>query len=356
MTLKEIAELAGVSTSTVSRIINSSDDSFARKSVRDRVWKIIHETGYVPNQSARELKQGRREEAVARCTTLACILGRTRDLEDNPFFAQTARAIEQQALEKGCTVSAYHSVFDLQQAPQGRSPNIPRADGAIVLGRLGTPTRALLERHYRNLVYVGRNVIDSQWDQVVCDGYEAARTALLHLIGLGHKRIAYIGDTEDEIRYRAYTDTLLAHGLEADPALTASVSQDGPGGYAGADLLLRAASPLPTAAFCATDITAIAAIKRFAEAGIRIPAQLSVIGIDDIEVAQYVSPVLTTVSIPKVEMGRMAVRTLLDRINREHRLPMQIFLPHKLLIRESTAPPESTGTHASTILLRGKRS
>ncbi|WP_037284835.1 LacI family DNA-binding transcriptional regulator [Saccharibacillus sacchari] len=340
MTLKEIAELAGVSTSTVSRIINSPDDSFARKTVRDRVWKIIHETGYVPNQSARELKQGKKEEAVHRCTTISCILGRTRDLEDNPFFAQTARAIEQQALEKGCTVSAYYSIFDLQNDPFGRRTEIPRADGAIVLGRLNDKTRALLEKHYKNIVYVGRNVIDAEWDQIVCDGYEAARTALKHLIELGHRRIAYIGETQSEIRYRAFSDTVREYGLDAAPSLIASVTQDGPGGYEGAEYLLRGAEPLPTAIFCATDVTAIAAIKRFVEAGIKVPEQLSIIGMDDIEIAQYLTPVLTTVSIPKVEMGKVAVRTLLDRIHKEHRLPMKIFLPHKLLVRESTAKPE----------------
>ncbi|MDO3412693.1 LacI family DNA-binding transcriptional regulator [Saccharibacillus sp. CPCC 101409] len=341
MTLKEIAEQAGVSISTVSRIINSSDDSFARKSVRDRVWKIIHETGYVPNQSARELKQGKREEVPRRCTTVSCILGRTRDLEDNPFFAQTARAVEQQALEKGCIVSASYSIFDLQGDPFGKRMDIPRADGAVVLGRFNENTRLLLEKHYKNIVYVGRNPIDAEWDQIVCDGYEAAKTALDHLIGLGHKRIAYIGETQNEIRYRAFADAVRRHKLDGDANLVASFPQDGPGGYEGADYLLRSASPFPTAVFCATDITAIAAVKRFLEAGIKIPQQLSVVSMDDIEIAQYMSPVLTTVSIPKVEMGKVAVRTLLDRINKEHRLPMKIFLPHKLLVRESTAKPHT---------------
>jgi DNA-binding LacI/PurR family transcriptional regulator len=99
--------------------------------------------------------------------------------------------------------------------------------------------------------------------------------------------------------------------------------------------------------FCATDITAAAAIHTFREAGISIPKQLSIIGMDDIEIAQNVSPLLTTVSIPKIEMGKVAIHTLLNRINKVHQLPMKIFLPHKLILRESTAKPDFSGSHLS---------
>lgn len=345
MTLKEIAERAGVSVSTVSRIINSPDDTFARKPVRDKVWEIVRETGYIPNQSARALKRST-ENLPQRPRTIACILGRTKAFDDNPFFAQVARAIEQQALAMGCSVSASYSVLNLGDPSLLRKIESVKTDGAIVLGRFDSSTCRFLENHYKNIVYVGRNVIDADWDQVICDGYEASKTALRHLVENGHRRIGYIGETKDEIRYRAFVDAVKEYGLDSDRSLTAAFSQDSAGGCLGADFLLQV-TPRPTAVFCATDITAAAAIHTFREAGISIPKQLSIIGMDDIEIAQNVSPLLTTVSIPKIEMGKVAIHTLLNRINKVHQLPMKIFLPHKLILRESTAKPDFSGSHPS---------
>ncbi|WP_444643636.1 LacI family DNA-binding transcriptional regulator [Caproiciproducens sp. R1] len=336
MTLKEIAAKAGVSVSTVSRIINSPDDSFARKEVRDRVWSIIRETGYTPNQSARELKQGRTRAPKAPAGAVACILGRTKTIDDDPFFAQLARVIEQQAMEWGYPVRLSYSVFDIKTTVPEKI-ELFKADGAIVLGRFSSDYIGFLEKHYRNLVYVGRNIISAGCDQVICDGYEATQIAMKHLISCGHRRIGYIGEIANEVRYRAYLDTLHEHGLDCSAGLISNCPQNGAGGYQGAEHLLRTASPLPTAVFCATDMVAIAALRRFTEAKIKVPEQLSVISMDNIELSGYVSPMLTTVGMPIVEMGNVAVQILINRIQKRHRLPLKIFLPNKLAIRESVA-------------------
>lgn len=338
MTLKEIAERAGVSVSTVSRIINSPDDSFARKSVRDNVWNIVKETGYIPNQSARNLKQTKRKSEIGHSNTITCILGRTKSYEDNPFFGHVARAIEHQALSMGYAVTTSYSIFDIENSNLLHQIESVKTEGAIVLGRFNSDTYDFFTEHYKNIVYVGRNIIDANLDQVICDGYEATKTALGYLIKNGHKRIGYIGETANEIRFQAFIDMVNTYGLDNDIHLICQSPQDGMGGYLGASRLLKEAKPLPTAVFCATDVSAIATIRCFTEAGIKIPEQLSIISIDDIEIAQYVSPMLTTVSMPKIEMGKIAVRTLINRINKIHKLPMKILLPHTLLIRESTAP------------------
>ncbi|MDR1540702.1 MAG: LacI family transcriptional regulator [Clostridiales bacterium] len=337
MTLKEIAEQAGVSASTVSRVINSPDNSFARKEVRERVWKIVKDTGYTPNQSARDLKKGSQGTERAKPYTISCILARTRSYEENPFFAQVARAAEQQALSMGCIVAASFSAYDIESPETIRKVESTRTDGALVLGRFSPQACSLFLKHYKHLVYIGRNIIDANLDQVICDGYDAAKTALKHLISNGHSRIGYIGETENEIRFKAYQDIMKERGFLNSCDLVSSCSQDCMGGYAGAKNLLNSAKPLPTAVFCATDAAAIAAIKCFAEHRVKIPNDLSVVGMDDIEIAQFITPMLTTVGMPKVEMGNVAVRTLIDRMNKVHRMPMKIFLPHKLTIRESTA-------------------
>jgi DNA-binding LacI/PurR family transcriptional regulator len=211
--------------------------------------------------------------------------------------------------------------------------------GAIVLGRFeNTDVVRLLESQYRHLVYVGRNPVSASWDQIICDGYEATSIAISYLHTCGHKRIAYIGETDNEIRYKAYKDQIISLGLHDDPTLTAICNQNtAEGGYKGAGILLEKASSMPTAVFCASDISAIAAMRRFREAGIKLPTQLSVIGMDNIELSGYVSPMLTTVGMPTVEMGSCAAQTLINRINKMHRLPSKLYIPNKLAIRESVA-------------------
>lgn len=341
MTLKEIAALADVSVSTVSRIINSPDDSFARKAVRERVWAIIKETGYIPNQSARALKMKQNPLASKNAYTLVCILGRTKTLDDDPFFAQVARSAEQQALNLGCCISHIYSIFDVHNMDSQLYENIPKANGAIVIGRFSTEAMRYIDTHYRNKIYVGRNVMDCEWDQVICDGYNATQIALEHLVLKGHKRISYLGESTNEVRYQAFSDMVIKHNLDPDANLISLCPQNGDGGYMGADQLIKQAQPLPTAVLCATDITAIAAIRRFREEGLQIPRQLSVISMDNIELSAYVSPMLTTVEMPIVELGNVAVQTLIDRINNRHKLPMKIFLPTKLMIRESVAKNSS---------------
>lgn len=338
MTLKEIAYLAGVSISTVSRVLNSPDDSFASKEVRERIWKIVRETGYVPNASARSLRMGEKAPAT-HFGMISCIFGRTKTPADNPFFAQIARAIEQQALQMRYIVNSSYSIFDLRDTDMLKKVMAMPTDGAIVLGWFGAETRTLLERIYKNIVYTGLNSVDAQWDQVNCDGYQVGLTAMRHLLDLGHTRIAYVGETKHEIRYVAYKDALSQSGVPFDRLLVSECPLDGASGYMGVEKLLNQTDPLPTAIFCGNDMTAIAAIKRMNELGISIPQDISVIGVDNIDFAQYISPMLTTVGIPKEEMGQTAVRTLVDRINKQHRLPMRILLPHKLIIRESTSKP-----------------
>lgn len=337
MSLKQIANMAGVSISTVSRILNSPDNSFASKEVRDRVWRFAREIGYVPDQNARELKLGRRAQRKTPPPSISCILGRTKQLEDDPFFAQMSRAIEQQALELGYVVRHSYSLFDIETDTLLDQIEASHTDGAIILGRFSNDSMSFLEKHYKNLVYVGRNTIAAGCDEVICDGYEATEIAMLHLIANGHKTIGYIGETTNEVRYEAYCDIIRKHGLEWSDKWVSNCPQNGPGGYQGAEELLAKASPLPTAIFCATDITAIAALRRFAEAKIKVPEQLSIISMDNIELSGYVSPMLTTVAMPIVEMGNWAVQLLIERLNKRHKLPAKVLLPNKLIIRESVA-------------------
>jgi len=339
--LKDIAEKAGVSISTVSRIINSADGSFATPEVRDRVWQVIRETGYTPNSVARQLRIGDAGSKRMPTKTIACVFGRARTPADNPFFSEVVRAIEQQALTMGYVVVAVYTLLDFQNKELLEKVASVGTDGVIVVGRFDERMRAFFDRTYKHLVYTGLNAMSSDIDQVISDGYAAAEAAIRYLYSLGHRRIGYIGETSEEVRYDSYCETLRDLGLPYDPTLVCSCPIEKKGGFEGASRLLANAKQKPTAVFCANDITAIAVIQCFLQAGLRVPQDISVMGIDNIDVAQYMNPMLTTVEVPKVELGKNAVRLLVDRIENGRPIAMTIKLPYRLILRESVAPPRA---------------
>lgn len=338
MTLKEIAAMAGVSVSTVSRVLNCPENTFASEPVRERIWQIVRETGYVPNAVARSLKIGSQNGGLVLSHTIMCFLGRSQAPSDNPFFVQVVRSVEQHALQMGYTVSCTYSNFDIHDYHSFSNITNISADGAIVVGRFGRDTRRFFEEHYKNsVVYTGLNSIDTGWDQVICDGYQIAKDVMNHLINLGHRKIAYIGEVNNEIRYVGYKDALALAGMEWNKSYVQSFTQNGSGGYGGAKKLIEDNTELPSAVFCANDSMAVATIRCFLEHGLNVPGDISVISVDNIELAQYVSPMLTTIDVPKEELGHQAVRMLIDRVNKGHHLPMKLVLPHKLIVRESVA-------------------
>ena len=160
-----------------------------------------------------------------------------------------------------------------------------------------------------------------------------------YLAELGHVHIAYLGERKNEIRYRGYWDALsqLALPLNRDHIIDTPLSTEG--GYRAAARLLSSGSNI-TALFCANDLTAIGAMQAAGELGRRVPEELSVIGIDDIETCQYTTPVLTTIHIPMEDLGIMTAKILIDRIETGKRIPMRVELPFRLIKRGSCmAPP-----------------
>lgn len=332
MNIKQVAEIAGVSASTVSRIINSPDNSFASKEVRDRVWAVIREHEYVPNQNAKSLKQT--NTLKHKNNSIVCVLGRAKTISENPFVEQIARVVEQHSLSMEVVVSNILTAnFD-----SSFSDDKGNFGNAIVIGRLEENQIRAIERQYKNIVYVGRNPLEASFDQVICDGREATEKAMTLLFKNGHKHIAYFGETSNEVRFKAYAEAMKKISAKQDQICVINVPHTAEGGYSAAQQLLKQGKTLPTAVFCASDSVAIAAMRRFGESRIRIPEDVSVIGMDNTELSAYVSPMLTTVEMPAIEMGTIAVNILLDRINKGHKLPIKIILPSRLIERESVCP------------------
>ena len=335
MTLKDIAARAGVSISTVSRVINNKDTKAASQELQDKIWAIVRETGYTPNAAARSLKMGKNDSPnIKEKRGIACIVARSADAIDEPFFMDLSRSIEKEAFKQGYNLRYTFSAFDLNSLTTFNIISNTKVDGVVVLGRFDSNLSSFLKKHYKNIVYAGLNSIDYSYDQIICDGYKASVAAVKYLAALRHTNIGYIGEVNNEARYKGYSAALkeLSLPLNHKSIVNSRLSTDG--GYHGAKELLLNNRNI-TAIFCANDTTAIGALKALKENNLRIPEDISIISIDDIDMAQYVSPMLTTVHIPINELGKIAAKTLIDRIEHGHSLPIKIDIPFSISKRES---------------------
>ena len=312
MTLKEIAKEAGVSISTVSRVINKNSTNAASKEVQDRIWEIVRRTGYTPNSTARDLKMGGTDSPEPLSRSIACLFARTEDSKSDLFFSTLARSIEQEAFKHNYVLKYSFTAIDIHHPNTFRLITDNHVDGVVVLGRCDKQTLSFLKKYFNCVAYTGLNILDAKYDQVISDGYQASLTAMNHLMSLGHTRIGYIGETRDEDRYTGYCTAL----------------------NTGARQLIDRGVDV-SALFCSNDVTAIGAMRAIQETGCRIPEDVSIISIDDIDTAQYLSPMLTTIHMPVEEMGQMTAKILIDRIEGGHRLPIRMNLPYYLASRES---------------------
>ena len=335
MTLKEIASKVGVSVSTVSRVVNQNNPKAASPEIQQKIWEVVREGGYIPNKAARSLKTGAfSSDNFEETKNIACIYGRTDNTLTDPFFTHIAHSIEQEAFKNNYFVKYSFSATEVTDEQLQKHLSGISVDGVAILGRYDDALLDFISKQYPNVVYTGLNPIPLKYDQVICEGYDAACAAMDYLFELGHTQIAYIGEQHKEIRYYAYRDSLKKRGIECLPEYVADVTQSSEGGYNGAKELIKR-KMTATAVFCANDVTAIGAMRAFKENDIRVPKDVSVIGIDDIETAQYMSPMLTTIHIPRSELGKIAMQTLMRRIQKMHRLPMKISLPFYVVKRES---------------------
>lgn len=338
MTLKEIAKEVGVSISTVSRVINGTGTNAAGKELQDHIWEVVRRTGYVPNLAAKNLKCGTESSRKSRSHSLACLYARTPNTSNDLFFSTLAKSIEQAAFQQNYILKYSFTSFDLNDPNTYHLIMDNNVDGVVVLGRCDKPTLKFLKQYFHYVAYTGLNHIEANYDQILCDGFGAGICAMEHLISLGHKHIGYIGETDSEVRYSGYLRALSDYGLTIDKSYVSSVPLSLEGGYKGGLELINRQTPI-TGVFCSNDITAIGTMKAFKDKGLNTPGDISVISIDDIETAQYISPMLTTIHIPIEEMGQTTAKILIDRINGGHILPMKINLPFYLAKRESCGKP-----------------
>ncbi|OYD16783.1 hypothetical protein CH333_02720 [candidate division WOR-3 bacterium JGI_Cruoil_03_44_89] len=301
-TIKEVAERAGVSITTVSRVINGNPK--VRQDTRERVYEVIKELGYVPSAIARGLTLGRTH-------TIGLILPEIAD----GFFSQVIRGADEAAVRQNfhLLVSTFHSHRSDEEL-SFRLLGEGRVDGLILMDpTLGDDFLMEFHRSSFPIVVLCKKIKYTNCKYVVIDDLQGAYQAVVHLIKHGYKRIATIRGPLDNYdafqRLAGYKSALKDYNIKLNPEYIVDGNFQWEGGESAMHILLDLVQP-PDAVFAANDPMAIGAMEAVKKRGLSIPKDMAIIGFDDIELARLVTPPLTTVHLPMYELGAMAVESI----------------------------------------------
>lgn len=344
ISIQDIAQAAGVSHATVSRALR--DSSLISAEVRENIQRLAVEMGYTPNAVAQSLK-GQHTNTIGLIVTSIA----------DPFYGRLVRGVDEVARQADMDLflgvsynSASEELAVIESFHRRRVEGIITASSRLTekqlqrLARMGTP-----------IVFINRQAEGGhpRFRSVQVDSYSGARRAVQHLLDLGHTAIAYLGATNrpasNRQRMAGYSDALAAAGIEVQegwiqqaPPERRSYSDDVADGET---LMFQALHSGVTATFCYNDMHAIGALLTCRRLGIAVPDQLSIVGFDDVEVAQYVTPTLTTMHQPKLRLGQVSAEMLLKLMQDE---PVEdVMLPVELVARCSSGPVPPV-----TVLLR----
>ncbi len=334
-TIKDVARKAGVSVATVSRVVNAS--GLVREETRARVERAVEELSYAPHGAARSL-------ITSRTSTVGIVLP---DIYGE-FFSEVIRGIDLVARKSGYHVLVSSSHADLSETQEVLRAMYGRVDGLVAMIPEASP--ALLERSLpRSLPVVLLNTRPgrSRFSSLGVDNRGGAAALVRHLLDLGHVRIAHVAGPEPNFdaaeRKRGWRDALARAGRPPEPGLDLPGNFDEESGAEAGERLL-ALRPRPTAVFAANDSMAIGCLSTLRRAGVRVPEEMALAGFDDVPIARFTTPPLTTVRVDIKELGGEAMRRLLAALaNGGEPERTRVVLPTELVVRESTAPLRGPG-------------
>ncbi len=323
VSIKDIAKIAGVSPSTVSRALNNHPR--ISEGTKAHIQQLAKEMGYVPSSIARSL-------AVQRSATIGVAVT---DLTD-PYYIGLI-----QGIEKAIAAHTYQMLLNSFYRDPDRELEVVydfhqrRVDGVIVTGSYIENIYLDPDNNFFKPVVIINSLTYPH--SVAVDRATGMRKLIKHLIDLGHRRIAHVTQPRDGMeRLEGYRVALEAHGISVDPALIVPCDGGIMGGLTAAPVLMNLAHP-PTAISCFNDLTAIGVINALHRHKCRVPQDISVTGFDDLEMSAYYNPSLTTVRQPANRVGERAVEMLIRLINHKNNVEPEIVQP-RLMFRDSTAP------------------
>jgi LacI family transcriptional regulator len=331
MRIKDIAREAGVSTATVSHVINNT--KYVTDETRERVEQAIKKFDYHPNAHAQMLALGRSK-----------IIGLLVSDISNPFFPEIIKSVEATVIEKGYDLILLNTNYDTQRAVEDVHRLIQMKVAGIVL-MIAEFDESLIEvakRKKTSFVFHDLGAVGEKMSNIILDYAVGIEEAVQHLVSLGHKNIAHISGLHEihsgRVREEAFLDAMKKHFPRSKPPKIYEGDFRFEGGRSAAHRILQE-TDLPTAVVVANDLMALGAIQEFKSAGLHVPQDISVVGFDDIAFAALADPPLTTVCSPRVEIGRRAVEALMLTIDHPHQQGVEVRIPTYLIKRDSTAPP-----------------
>ena len=329
--IKDIARVAHVSHSTVSRALSNS--SLVKAETAETIRRIAQESGYRASAVARSL-------VTSRTHTIGVVVTAISD----PFVSEVVSGIEEAANDHGYSVLLANSNADpAREVKVVRSFEERRVDGIVVTAsRVGAVYMPTLSQMRVPIVLVNNQHPSEFAHSVMIANTQASREITRYLIHIGHRRIAYIGDRfghqSDTERFGGYRAALNEADLPFQPELVVHGNGKPEGGVEAMEKL-AVLPDRPTAVFCYNDMTALGALRAIRGLGLGVPEDISLAGFDDLFLAQYTEPPLTTIRQPKHAMGRLAMETLLTILGGSTSAH-NIQVPGELVIRQSTAPPK----------------
>lgn len=327
-TSKDVAAHAGVSQSTVSRVLVG--DPHVSDKTRQRVTRALDELKYQPHSAARIMKTGR-------TGTVGVVISRL----TNPFYPELLDLLGQELHSAGMTMTVWHA--ELGGDEQALQAVSRRAVDGVIFTTATESTSGLnsASRQHAPIVLANRTVDNVSFDQVAGDGIAGGRSAGEHLLALGHRRFGLISALQrpstTREREEGFCQALTEHGIELEPHLVYRGDFTHDDGVRAMRRLLLSGTP-PTAVFCVNDVLALGAVDGAYAAGRQVPEDVSVVGYDDIEIASWGRYVLTTIHQPTHAIAATSVRLLARRISEPSAEPEHVRIPVELVIRDSTAP------------------
>jgi DNA-binding LacI/PurR family transcriptional regulator len=331
MNIKAVAKRANVSTATVSRTMNGSAKVSPRTA--ERVRRAIEALNFYPNTNARALGSGR-----------SSLYGLIISDITNPFFPELVKSFEDIAVVHGQEVLIANTNYDPERMKICVTRMLQRkVDGvAIMTSEMDDRLVEVFSRRHIPLVFLDTGTSAPGVSCVRIDYSAGIDAAMSHLIGLGHKRIAFISGpmrlASARMRYKAFMESTAREHLDANPELIQEGNHRVDGGHDAMKRILESGAR-PTAVLASNDLTAIGAMGAISEAGLRVPQDISVIGYDDIQLSAFTMPPLTTVSLPRAEIANAAFRALLNA--RDAGKPVQgeeHLVRPTFVLRKSTGP------------------
>ncbi|EGR0728786.1 substrate-binding domain-containing protein [Vibrio cholerae] len=327
-TMKDIARLAGVSTSTVSHVINKS--RFVSDEIAERVNNAAQQLNYAPSALARSLKMNRTKTIGMLVTT-----------STNPFFGEVVKGVERSCYHQGYNLILCNTEGDNQRMKASINTLLQkRVDGLLLMCSTLEGERLDVFDRYPDIPIVVMDwgpilfASDKIQDNSLQGGYMAAK----HLIECGHKEIGCITGPlirhQAQMRYEGYKRALAEAGIAINPDWIVESDFECEGGYQAFEKLYQRGK-LPSALFVSNDMMAMGVIQAASQRGLRVPDDLSLIGYDDVHIAKFMTPALTTIHQPKYRLGKAAVDTLLYRLENPDTTAQVVQLEPTLVVRSS---------------------